>query len=309
MSSFLIIGAGLIVVWLIFSRIVSIVLFIVGLIGLYLFLSGSDSKVGDNIVNDLKSKISEMIEQLNRVGKKIGQGQNIEDSLKSMGDLADVDKITGSFSQIVDTSQLNKVKNTVRKMKNFNAKDKSLLYAAAKGQTMAAEDLLKNHANINAKDEYGSTPLILATVNHQHDMIKTLMSHYIDPNIADNNGYTALMHATLINNMEAFELLITDLNISEKNKGESLVIAASLGHMEMVQMLLKNRANVNYKNKKGKTALMCAASNGHSKIAQELIDHGADPDTKDNEGLTAVTIAKQKGKTKIIEILEQAREK
>lgn len=304
MSSFLIIGAGLIVVWLIFKRIVSIILFIVGLMGLYLFLSGSDSKVGDNIVSDLKSKISGLIntEQLNRIGK----GKNLEDVLKNAGDLADVKKVMGSLSQVINTRQLNQVNHTVGKIKGFNAKDKALLYAAEKGLTTVAEMLLQNHANINARDQYGCTPLILATVNYHPEMIKTLMSHYLDPNIADNNGHTALMRATLVGYMEGFNLLISDLNTSQKNKGESLIIAASLGRLEMIGLLIKNHANINYKDRKGKTALMHAASNGHTKIVQELIDSGADLEAKDNKGRTALTIAKQKERTEIIEILKEA---
>ncbi len=304
MSSFLAIGVGLIVAWLIFRRIVSTILFIVGLMGLYLFLSGSDFKVGDNIVDDLKNKISGLInaEQLNRIGK----GRNLEDMLKNVKDLTDVKKVMGSLSQVVDTKQLNQVKSAIGKIRGFDAKDKALLYAAEKGQTTVAEMLLKNHANINAKDEYGCTPLILATVNYQPDMIKTLMSHYLDPNRTDNNGYTALMHATLVGYMEGFNLLISDLNTSQKNKGETLIIAASLGRLEMIGLLIKNHANINYKDRKGKTALMHAASNGYMKIVQELIDSGADLDAKDNKGRTALTIAKQKERTEIIEILKEA---
>ncbi len=194
----------------------------------------------------------------------------------------------------------------VGKIKDFNAKDKVLLYAATNGQTTIAEILLKNHANINARDEYGCTPLILATINYQSGMIKTLMSHYLDPNIKDNDGYTALMRATLVGYTEGFKLLASDPNTSRKNKGEALIIAASLGRLEMVSLLIKNHANIDYKNGKGKTALMHAASNGYTKIVQELIDSGADFGIKDNEGLTALTIAKQKGYTEIVEILEEA---
>ena len=301
MSSFLIIGVGLIVGWLIFRRVVPTILFVVGLGGLYMFLSGSDEKVGDNILDDIKNKVSGFIntEQLER----IGNSQSLEDALKNAESLVNVEKIKGSISQVANGNQ---VKNMIGKIKNFSAKDKGLLYAAENGQITVAEMLLKNQADINVKDENGCTPLILATVNFHTEMIKTLMSHYLDPNKKDGDGYTALMHATLLGYMDGFNLLVADLNVSQKNKGEALIIAASYGRLEMFSLLIKYHVNVNYKDTNGKTALMHAVSNGYAKIVQELIDAGANLNTKDNKGRTALTIAKQKERTKIIKILEAA---
>jgi ankyrin repeat protein len=56
--------------------------------------------------------------------------------------------------------------------------------------------------------------------------------------------------------------------------------------MKVVKLLLKNGADVNVKNKKGKTPLYPTCSEGHSKITRLLLKKGADANTVDKYGRT-----------------------
>ena len=47
--------------------------------------------------------------------------------------------------------------------------------AASRGDTAAAETLIDNGADVNAKDVIGSTPLFLATLNDHTDTAKLLI--------------------------------------------------------------------------------------------------------------------------------------
>jgi len=55
--------------------------------------------------------------------------------------------------------------------------------------------------------------------------------------------------------------------------------AANYGHLGMVALLLKNKANAEATNKYGKTALMYAASKGHQEIVALLLENKANADT------------------------------
>lgn len=54
-------------------------------------------------------------------------------------------------------------------------------------------------ANIDAQGNDGRTALILATLNMNTKMIKTLLSYNANVSIKDKGGYTALNHAKNLN--------------------------------------------------------------------------------------------------------------
>jgi ankyrin repeat protein len=59
------------------------------------------------------------------------------------------------------------------------------------------------------------------------------------------------------------------------------MFAAGRGHREVVELLLKNGANVNAKAADGWTALVRAADRGHRKVVEVLLKNGADVNAKD----------------------------
>ena len=64
--------------------------------------------------------------------------------------------------------------------------------------------------------------------------------------------------------------------------------ASQEGHVEIVELLLQNGADVNARNKyNGKTALMQASKNGHYTTVQLLLKAGSDTNACDIEGSTA----------------------
>eukprot|EP00057_Strongylocentrotus_purpuratus_P031361 XP_784379.3 PREDICTED: E3 ubiquitin-protein ligase MIB2 isoform X1 [Strongylocentrotus purpuratus] len=79
----------------------------------------------------------------------------------------------------------------------------------------------------------------------------------------------------------------------EKNKGfvnvdvkenTPLHLAAYQGHLQIVELLIKNGAKLNAKDDEGDTALANAVLQDNQRIVKYLLDHGADPNTKDVEG-------------------------
>lgn len=64
--------------------------------------------------------------------------------------------------------------------------------------------------------------------------------------------------------------------------------AAALGHKDVAELLLANKAEVNAKDKHGATPLHWAASEGHKEVVEMLLAHDAEVNAKTNDGWTAL---------------------
>jgi uncharacterized protein len=82
-----------------------------------------------------------------------------------------------------------------------------------------------------------------------------------------------------------------------------LVLAGRQGDVEMIEMLLKARGDVNAQGPAGWTALMQAAANGHGDAVIALLRGGADPDLRNSVGRTAQGLASQRGHEAVVRIL------
>jgi hypothetical protein len=83
----------------------------------------------------------------------------------------------------------------------------SLGAAAASGDSAGVNRLLDQGATLDARDDLGRTPLMMATLNGQAETVKILLGRGADPNIADNGGHTALQMAQSAHRDEIAQLL------------------------------------------------------------------------------------------------------
>jgi ankyrin repeat protein len=85
------------------------------------------------------------------------------------------------------------------------------------------------------------------------------------------NDCTPLMEAASAGHIEIIELLLrhsADVNAQSSTGNTPLMYACAGGHVEAVKTLLKNGANVEDHNENGHTPLMEAASAGHVEVAK-----------------------------------------
>ena len=73
--------------------------------------------------------------------------------------------------------------------------EQALQEAARTGNTAQLERLLQQGALVNAPDEAGRTPLMLAVMNGQTDMVRRLLALGASPAVTDREGLNALQHA------------------------------------------------------------------------------------------------------------------
>ena len=89
----------------------------------------------------------------------------------------------------------------------------------------------------------------------------------------------ALLRAASAGNADTVRTLLAspnvDVNGVDDQGNTALILAARLGHNEVVSMLLLAKADVKVKNKEGKTALVLASEGGHDQTVAALTQAGA----------------------------------
>jgi ankyrin repeat protein len=121
------------------------------------------------------------------------------------------------------------------------------------------------------KNDYQDPPLQNAVT--RPDVVKMMLGHHADPNLANRLGRTPLMTAALYDNLDSLNLLLAagaDVN-RQSAKG------APYPHGYFDTPVYYGR----------RTALMYAAANASRAVIESLLEHGADRALKDDWGLTA----------------------
>ena len=91
------------------------------------------------------------------------------------------------------------------------------------------------------------------------------------------------------------------------DSADSLLIAAEIGMLDEVKILLDSGEDVNVTNESGWTALMQAAMNGHRNIVNLLISRGADVNARGDAGWEALMLAAQFGHLEIVRDLIESK--
>jgi ankyrin repeat protein len=158
---------------------------------------------------------------------------------------------------------------------------------------------------VNLTDVNGNTALHYSVSHGNFDVVSILLDSKVgNANILNKAGYTCIMLISLAPILNDTHRAVVcrlfsmgDVNIRATQHGQTaLMLAASHGRLDMVQLLVGAGADINIRDEDGSTALMCAAEHGHSGIVKYLLQN---PDTdvlaKDNDGLTALAVAMEAG--------------
>jgi len=151
-----------------------------------------------------------------------------------------------------------------------------LLSDAAKlGRVDLIPALIQAGADVNGHDARGFTPLILAAYNKQAEALELLIASGANPCKPDaTQGNTAQMGVAF--------------------KGDDALAAR----------LLKEKCDVNARNRAGQTALMMASLFGRTEQIEMLLKAGADPAAVDASGRSAASVAGAQGHDAVRKKLE-----
>jgi len=165
--------------------------------------------------------------------------------------------------------------------------------------------------DVDAKDKYGVTALIDASLKGQKDLVELLILDGADLNARDSQDNTALMIAALKGHVEIVELLISNgagVGVKDKTGNTALIESAKYARKsacEIINLLKDNGAQVNAKNNYGLTAIIYAAQGGHAENVVCLIAAGADVNAKSKSGETALKFAETSDRQDIIDLLRE----
>ncbi|KAM5295378.1 ankyrin repeat domain-containing protein 35 isoform 2-T2 [Glossophaga mutica] len=150
--------------------------------------------------------------------------------------------------------------------------------AASKGLTECLTILLANGADINSKNEDGSTALHLATISCQPQCVKVLLQHGANEDAVDADNRSPL-HWAACSGCASSVLLLCDheafLDVLDNDGRTPLMIASLSGHAAICSQLLQRGAQVNVTDKDNKSALILACEKGSVEVAELLLSHGA----------------------------------
>jgi len=129
---------------------------------------------------------------------------------------------------------------------------------------------------MNRKDEFGRTPLMMASYANFHDLKQR-----------------AEMDSKRVPWVEMLASSGSDLNAVDKDGWTPLMFAAWSGLNATATKLVELGANLNLADHQGNTALTLAAMRGHSEIVKVLLAKGAVKDTATLKGRKALDLAQE----------------
>ena len=150
----------------------------------------------------------------------------------------------------------------------------------------------------------GKTALMLACKIGHPMAVKMLLMAKADPMLREvrdkvSDGFSPIMHAALFGHVECIATVLRyggqDKAVHEAllrehngNNFTALHLAALHGQRRVVQLLLRERAEVDSANAEGETPLHVSSKNGHAQVVCALLASGAAVNQPDTMGRTAL---------------------
>ena len=187
----------------------------------------------------------------------------------------------------------------------------SLHCAAMEGHTSAIKFLLEHGAAVSPTQNTVYTPLYYAVaLELPLEIVQLLLDHGAETDSHKTNGYTAF-HYCVMRDAVAVALLLLEhganVNVRNIDGDTPLHMAASRDNATMVQHLLDHGANINATTSTEEaTALYLAVERGARKTIEVLLRNGADTECKDREGNRPIDVAASEGYEHIVQLLSGA---
>lgn len=203
----------------------------------------------------------------------------------------------------------------------------SLFYALEHEYYSIARLLIASKADVNHVLSCGDNLITFFAKQGNNQALQLLLTHAANLNYAEpSHGNTALLIATMHNNIKAVKLLLdagiepnsnptanikTDINLANNDGITPLIAALENKNYDIVTLLTKNKVNINQlSHSKTKslslTPLIHFATIGNQEGVKKLLDLRADVNLANEKMITPLIAAALIGHKKIVELLLDA---
>lgn len=181
--------------------------------------------------------------------------------------------------------------------KSLNAEgDFALHAAAAAGAEKSADYLLSKGLSVDLPGALARTPLMVAVLADQTEMVRWLLRQGANPRLKDAEGFKPLMLAVREGKAGSVGELAA---YTREDLDHALLLAALVGRTDVIETLTNFGASVYSRMEDGRTPLMIAAENGNTESVRLLLDIGSSRFTTGPEGKTAAELAQDAGHDEI----------
>uniref|UniRef100_A0A8C5RWV4 Ankyrin repeat and death domain containing 1B n=1 Tax=Laticauda laticaudata TaxID=8630 RepID=A0A8C5RWV4_LATLA len=186
------------------------------------------------------------------------------------------------------------------------------LHFAVAGNHISAVDFLLHHkARVDIADKHGLTAIHLAAWSGNLEIMLMLIKAGADQKAKNQEGMNVLHFAAQNNGVRIVNYFIRDLHLMELNKPDEkgrkpFLLAAEMGHEEMIDELITLNLFTSEKDKEGNTALHLAAKNGHRDVLEILLQQWEDINELNQNCETPFYMAVEGGHEKCADLLLEA---
>jgi ankyrin repeat protein len=152
----------------------------------------------------------------------------------------------------------------------------SLEQAASEGHAETIRTLISQGGDINARNARGQTPLHLAVKQGNSDVVQLLLENEAEVDVVETDSGCTSLH-----------------------------YAASLGHVDLCESLVRYGANPDAQTARLETPLHLAVSRGHPDVVALLLKFHARLDIRDKDGMTPLQQAEKLKKREIVLLIKQ----
>lgn len=183
----------------------------------------------------------------------------------------------------------------------------ALLTAVREDDLSTATQLLEANVDIETRGYFEMTPLLIATLRGNQEMVNALLAAGSDPMAEDQEGKNGVTLAVLSNKIDLVQQMI-DLGVPVSNINDGpknpLMQAAKLGSVEIGRLLIANGADIYAVDAYGDPPLAFAAYYDQPAFAQMLIEeYGMNPNVRGYGNNTALDYAINQDKEKVVAYL------
>lgn len=190
-------------------------------------------------------------------------------------------------------ARINAVNHLYSHGKNFLSDDELIIEAKI------AQKLFEKGAIIKQLKMHDNNPLLIAIQAVNKNLVEVILKQKtFDVNATDQWNFTPLMAACEIKSPQIARPIIdvilkngADINAAAKHWGTALGYSVEKGNIAVAQHLLDAGANPNVCNQSAQTPLMVAVQKGNRDMVHKLLKAGVDVNLQDKNGDTALLIA------------------